>query len=69
MERERIGTMFKEIISCADGGPEPLWGMSAETAYFVGIYDESGELLSNFFDTEQEARAVYDRIKLPEQGA
>ena len=65
----RESNMFKEILSCADGGPEPLWGMSAETAYFVGIYDESGELLSNFFDTEQEARAVYDRIKLPEQGA
>ena len=60
--------MYKEILSCADGGPEPLWGMSAETAYFVAIYDENGELLSNFFDTEEEARAVFDRIKLPEQG-
>jgi len=61
--------MYKEILSCADGGPEPLWGMNPETAYFVAIYDENGELLSNFFDTEEEARAVFDRIKLPEQGA
>jgi hypothetical protein len=60
--------MYKEIMSCADGGPEPLWGMNPETSYYVAIYDENGELLSNFFDTEEEARAVFDRIKLPEEG-
>jgi len=60
--------MFKEIISCADGGPEPLLGMDLETAYYVGIFDDSGEILSNFFDTETEARAAFDRINLPEQG-
>jgi hypothetical protein len=60
--------MYKEILSCADGGPEPLWGMNPETSYYVAIYDESRTLLSNFFDTEEEARLVFDRIKLPKEG-
>jgi hypothetical protein len=42
--------------------------MDPETSYYVAIYDDNGELLSNFFDTEEEARAVFDRIKLPEEG-
>lgn len=58
--------MFKEIIACADGGPEPLWGMDPETSYEVGIYDDEGTILSNFFDTEAEARAAYDRIDAPD---
>ena len=61
--------MFKEIMQCADGGPEPLWGMDPETSFYVCIFDDSGEILSNFFDTETEARAAFDRSNLPEQGA
>lgn len=58
--------MFKEIIPCADGGPEPLWGMDPETSYYVGVYDDKGTIISDFFDNEAEARAAYDRIDAPD---
>lgn len=57
---------FKEIISCADGGPEPHLGMDPETSFYVGIYDDEGTILDAWFDTEEEAQAAFDRINLPE---
>ena len=58
---------YKEIISCADGGPEPLWGMDPETAYYVGIYDGNGTILCEFFDNETAANIAFNRIPLPQE--
>lgn len=58
--------MFKEIIPCADGGPTPPPHMlDVASAYYVGVYDDKGTIISDFFDNEAEARAAYDRIYVP----
>ena len=58
----------KEIISCADGGPTPPPHMAvAANAYYVGIYDDNGTILCEFFDNETTAQDAFDRIKLSEE--
>ena len=59
--------MYKEIIACADGGPTPPPHIvDVETAYYVGIYDDNGTILCEFFDNKAAANYAFDRIKLPE---
>lgn len=60
--------VFKEIMACADGGPEPHWGMNPATAFYVSIYDDAGTILDAFFDTEAEAQVVFDRLPFPVEG-
>lgn len=60
--------MFKEIISCAKGGPTPPRGMTIETAYYVGIYDDNGTILCEFFDSEASANDAFHRLTFPQEG-
>ena len=54
--------MFKEIISCADGGPMPPKGMSIETAYYVGMYDDNGTIDEAWYTSEADARDAFDLL-------
>jgi hypothetical protein len=61
-------SVYKEIIPCADSGPTPPPHIvDVETAYYVGIYDNNGTILCEFFDTETAAKTAFDRIPLPQE--
>ena len=55
--------IHKEIIACADGGPTPPPHiLDPETAYYVGIYDETGTILCEFFDNQLSAEAAFGSL-------
>jgi hypothetical protein len=56
---------YKEIIWCEDGGPTPPCGMALETTYYIGIYDEQGTILCEFFADKYSAIEAFNRIALP----
>lgn len=56
--------IYKEIIACAEGGPTPPPNMDPD-AYYVGIYDDNGTILCEFFDSKAEAKIAFDRLPFP----
>lgn len=50
-----------EIIACADGGPAPPEGMP-ETSWYVGIYDDTGTIIGQFYSDEGTARVNHDLL-------